>query len=277
MRCCRVSFFVSLLSLVVGSLLALPASAERMVRYHGQRVPAEQAAQYREKAAALRDKAVVSPAWGTVSTSLYTLGPCDASIRDTTLLWSAEEIGGCARIQPIPPGPSETDTAFPVHLPTGVLITEITVNYFDSHTTDEPSMGLWETDTTGLQTPIVGLSPDPFSGGNNSQTFVVDPPYQVDNAKTLVVLAILDAASSSELEGVYSVVVRYQLQVSPAPGTATFNDVPTSHPFFQFVEALAASGITAGCGGGNFCPDNPLTRGQMAVFLSIALGLHFPN
>ena len=50
-----------------------------------------------------------------------------------------------------------------------------------------------------------------------------------------------------------------------------------SHPFFQHVEALATSGITAGCGGGNFCPDHPLTRGQMAVFLAKALGLHWPG
>jgi hypothetical protein len=67
----------------------------------------------------------------------------------------------------------------------------------------------------------------------------------------------------------------YELDVSAAPATATFGDVPTSHPFFQFVEALVASGITAGCGGGNYCPDAALTRGQMAVFLSKALGLHF--
>jgi hypothetical protein len=33
--------------------------------------------------------------------------------------------------------------------------------------------------------------------------------------------------------------------------------------------------FTAGCGGGNYCPDAPLTRGQMAAFLSKALGLHF--
>jgi hypothetical protein len=71
--------------------------------------------------------------------------------------------------------------------------------------------------------------------------------------------------------------VDYHLAVSPAPATATFADVPTTHPFFQFVEALAASGITAGCGNGNFCPDQPLTRGQMAVFLSKALGLNWPN
>ena len=67
----------------------------------------------------------------------------------------------------------------------------------------------------------------------------------------------------------------YYLQVSPAPGTATFSDVPVGAFGFQHIEALAASGITAGCGGGNFCPDDPLNRAQMAVFLSKALGLHF--
>jgi len=65
------------------------------------------------------------------------------------------------------------------------------------------------------------------------------------------------------------------LPVSPAPATATFNDVPTNHPFFQFIEALYASGITGGCQAAPplYCPDNPVTRGQMAVFLAKALGL----
>jgi S-layer homology domain len=70
--------------------------------------------------------------------------------------------------------------------------------------------------------------------------------------------------------------LRWKRQVSPAPGAATFNDVPTSHLFFRYVEALAAAGITGGCGGNNYCPDAPLTRGQMAVFLAKALGLHWP-
>jgi len=71
--------------------------------------------------------------------------------------------------------------------------------------------------------------------------------------------------------------VYYRLQVSPPPATATFNDVPVGNPYFQFVEALAASGVTAGCGGGNFCPDAPVTRAQMATFLARALGLYWPN
>ena len=66
-------------------------------------------------------------------------------------------------------------------------------------------------------------------------------------------------------------------QVSPAPATATFTDVPVGHPQRQFIEALVAAGITGGCGAGAYCPDAPLTRGQMAVFLAVALGLHFPN
>lgn len=88
--------------------------------------------------------------------------------------------------------------------------------------------------------------------------------------------AFVASLSSDANIGFKGVRVFWHRQVSPAPPTATFNDVPTTDPGFQFVEALARSGITAGCGSGNFCPDAPLTRRQMAVFLSKALGLHWP-
>lgn len=65
----------------------------------------------------------------------------------------------------------------------------------------------------------------------------------------------------------------WERQISPAPVSATFNDVPTNHPFFREIQALSASSITQGCGGGAFCPDAAVTRGQMAAFLSRALGL----
>ena len=64
-------------------------------------------------------------------------------------------------------------------------------------------------------------------------------------------------------------------QVSDPPSQATFADVPTDALFFPYVEALAASQISGGCGNGNFCPEASLTRGQMAVFLAKALGLHW--
>jgi hypothetical protein len=47
----------------------------------------------------------------------------------------------------------------------------------------------------------------------------------------------------------------------------TFQDVGGAHWAWRYVEALAALGVTAGCGAGNYCPDGPIKRDQMAVFL----------
>jgi len=53
----------------------------------------------------------------------------------------------------------------------------------------------------------------------------------------------------------------------PLPCSGVFGDVPCPSAFADWVEALAAEGITGGCGGGNFCPTNPVRRDQMAAFL----------
>jgi hypothetical protein len=46
-----------------------------------------------------------------------------------------------------------------------------------------------------------------------------------------------------------------------------FGDVPLGHWAGSWIEQLALEGITAGCGGGNYCPSSPVSRDQMAVFL----------
>ena len=48
---------------------------------------------------------------------------------------------------------------------------------------------------------------------------------------------------------------------------ADFTDVPQASPFHSPVETILRDGITGGCGGGNYCPNANITRGQMAVFL----------
>jgi uncharacterized repeat protein (TIGR03803 family) len=48
---------------------------------------------------------------------------------------------------------------------------------------------------------------------------------------------------------------------------ADFLDVPQADSFHDFVAKIFRNGITAGCGGGSYCRDNPVTRAQMAVFL----------
>jgi hypothetical protein len=69
--------------------------------------------------------------------------------------------------------------------------------------------------------------------------------------------------------------VYWRRRVRVGPGTPTFNDVPVLDAGYRYIEALVSSGVTAGCGNGNYCPDAPITRRQMAVFLAKALGMHF--
>ena len=54
----------------------------------------------------------------------------------------------------------------------------------------------------------------------------------------------------------------------PAVGASTgFTDVPSTHWAAPWIKQLAAEGITGGCGTGTYCPESPVTRAQMAVFL----------
>jgi hypothetical protein len=57
--------------------------------------------------------------------------------------------------------------------------------------------------------------------------------------------------------------------------TEQFSDVATTDTFAAPIGALAAAGITKGCNsaGTLFCPDDNVTRGQMAAFLTRALSL----
>ena len=80
---------------------------------------------------------------------------------------------------------------------------------------------------------------------------------------TIAPIAFADA-------GEYDVVVTdscSSVTSSPVPLTVEFTDVPASSPFHDDILAIAADGITSGCGAGNFCPTAAVRRDQMAVFL----------
>ena len=52
------------------------------------------------------------------------------------------------------------------------------------------------------------------------------------------------------------------------PGESTgFSDVAYDHFGASWIKQLAVEGITDGCGNEKFCPNDPVTRDQMAVFL----------
>jgi hypothetical protein len=58
---------------------------------------------------------------------------------------------------------------------------------------------------------------------------------------------------------------------APGVGLAqqTFQDVPPSSPFFEFIEELVSLNVTSGCNVAPplYCPTNPVTREQMAAFM----------
>lgn len=65
----------------------------------------------------------------------------------------------------------------------------------------------------------------------------------------------------------------YQLQYT------TFADVPVAHIFHRYIEGFYNAGITAGCSDSPkmYCPDNSVTRGEMAVFIERAMGNFSPT
>jgi S-layer family protein len=165
-----------------------------------------------------------------------------------------------------------------VRLPSGAVVTRVELEACDFSTVQRVVIGmssqsLGSTSDVFLVTELgTGNLEAPGCVSVSKATLPQVSPVVIDNENRTYRIKASAPSASARLTAVR---VYYTLQVSPAPAVATFSDVPPSHDFFRFIEALARSGITAGCGGGNFCPDAPLTRGQMAVFLSLGLGLHF--
>ena len=106
----------------------------------------------------------------------------------------------------------------------------------------------------------------------------VPPVQQFYNFVTTLVTNAITAGVGGGLYGVDQPTLRQQMAVFllkakfglcyvPPPCVGTFPDVPCSSNFAPWIEDLAARGITGGCGGGNYCPQNPVRRDQMAVFL----------
>src|SRR5450432_1221551 len=172
-----------------------------------------------------------------------------------------------------------------VGVPSGAIIDEIDVLVIDNDGAADITVAA---SLAAFPVSGPGTCGGNFAGGTSTGisgqgTIVMASPFgdfplegrglcnDVDSWLARYVTVTLESASQS-LGGAR---IAWHRSVSPAPASATFGDVPTTDGAFQFIEALVASGVTAGCGGGNYCPDAFLTRRQMAVFLSKALGLQW--
>ena len=58
-----------------------------------------------------------------------------------------------------------------------------------------------------------------------------------------------------------------KLPSADIPLGGPFTDT-NGHPYEWAIEKIRLAGLTAGCGNNEFCPDRPITRGEMAVMLA---------
>ena len=58
------------------------------------------------------------------------------------------------------------------------------------------------------------------------------------------------------------------------PNQQTFSDVPSSHPFWLYIERAVAHAVVGGYSDGTFRPGNNVTRGQTSKFIGNSF---FPN
>ncbi len=174
-------------------------------------------------------------------------------------------------------------------IPHGAVITQVDFYFIDNDAAAnfQGFLGYYYATSNGSGTPfggssLVALSSSGMPGdGVLSQTTHITYSEALDaNSDGLPDAVHWWVAGGVPTAGTRVKMIRilWRRQVSPAPQVATFADVPTNHPFFQVIEALRAAGITAGCSTNppRFCPDSPVTRGQAAAFLSVALGLQWP-
>jgi hypothetical protein len=167
------------------------------------------------------------------------------------------------------------------NIPTGALVFGMQIEACDGNASDD----IWVS-FEGCPSPSGFCSTIGYISTGTSATpgcdyfsLVIDPPVQIFNVFATYIFHLWDS-DLSETTSFRNARLFWARVQSPAPGTASFDDVGTGAWYFQGVEALAAAGITKGCNpptNNLFCPNSAVTRAQMAVFLARALGLHWPG
>ncbi len=77
----------------------------------------------------------------------------------------------------------------------------------------------------------------------------------------------INQATLREQMAVFLLKSRHGICFTPPPCTGKFDDVACPSLFADWIEELSIEGITAGCDVGLYCPEKPVNRDQMAVFL----------
>jgi CSLREA domain-containing protein len=127
------------------------------------------------------------------------------------------------------------------------------------------------TNTDGTKGTLVKAFVADFLDVPNSNQFYSFVTKLVSNAITAGIGGGLYGVNDSTLRQQMAVfLLKAKLGLCYTPPACTpgfFTDVPCPSTFANWIQAMATQGITGGCGDGAYCPQNPVRRDQMAVFL----------
>jgi hypothetical protein len=121
----------------------------------------------------------------------------------------------------------------------------------------------------------------PVTERSTAEVFSDVPPndYYFDAANLLFAKGITNGCSSNPLDFCPTQdVTRAEMAIFivrsifggdhfTAPTTPYFNDVGPTDFGFAWIQEMAALGITNGCGNNDFCPQDDVTRAEMAIFI----------
>jgi hypothetical protein len=86
-----------------------------------------------------------------------------------------------------------------------------------------------------------------------------------------VLALLLVAVAGSEARAQQQASQAYLFTPANCGGASPFTDVGNLDAYCPWIKQFAADGISAGCGGGKFCPDEPVSRKQMALLVERAM------
>lgn len=158
------------------------------------------------------------------------------------------------------PGDPYTFT-FSYEIVTALTNTQVTFS-LPGHTTFVSDSGSFCSEAAGLVTCNLGAV---SAGGSFTATVLVDRLKKVGTPLTLESSAYSMSAASLPAVGGSTTVTANVL--SP------FYDVPFGHWALDHIQSIWAYGITGGCLSSplNYCPDNNITRAEMAVYIERAI------
>ena len=191
-----------------------------------------------------------TPEWGTAGVTYYSIGAAELLPRNSTMTY-VTDVSPAGRYATS----SGADFQATPHIPGGALLTYLEFDFCDTSSVESMSLDLSDCDYLGIcNYPPMASIVTPVNTGACGVYYWTDLTplnYTVNNTSRRLLLEVQTGSGGID-KTFYGAVIGYKLQVSQAPGTPTFNDVPVADFGFQYIEALAASGITGGCGSNNF-------------------------